>query len=90
MAKAFSSGLCSSEFTTIVNPDQSSAVLFCVNPLRPLWPLGDLTPALRHIELEIITPIWEKNTSAPRAYQALFFLRLLRKGVCIGSNSLSL
>lgn len=53
---------------------QRSVVLFCVNPLGPLWPLGDLTPTLRHTELEIITPIWEKNTSASRAYQALFFL----------------
>ena len=88
--EAFSSGLCSSEFSSITSTDHSLVVLFRVNPLRPQWPLGDLTPTLRHDELEIITPIWEKNTSAPRAYQALFFLWLLRKGVCIGSNSLSL
>lgn len=60
---------------------QSSVVLFCVNPLRPPWPLGDLTPTLRHIELEIITPIWEKNTSAPWAYQALFFLTAKKRRV---------
>lgn len=58
---------------------KSSVALFCVNPLRPRWPLGDLTPTLRHTELEIITPIWEKNTPASRAYQALFFLWRLRK-----------
>lgn len=57
------------------------SVLFCVNPLRPPWPLGDLTLTLRHIELEIITPIWEKNTLASRAYQALFFLTAKKTSV---------